>query len=177
MPPRRQLAPQRESNTGLVVSLVIFVLTTIIGAAFAVMMYNGQKELQDKANKAQADLKDMTAQRDAEKLRRIMADMYIGGVANDEDTSAMETLKGDKKTYDAELYKLNVQLGPLGANWDVNQAKPGMTMVDRLKDLQTQLANAQAAQKNTLADADKSKQEYQASLTSERAAKIGRAHV
>jgi hypothetical protein len=170
MPPRRQPAPQAESKTGLVVSLVIFVLTTIIGAAFAVMMYNKTEELTKQAADAKKDLKTRTEERDAERLRRIMANQLIG-LVNEDDASAMETLKGDKKTYDSELYRLDQLFGPLGVKWDPAQAKPTVTMVDRLKEFQKLLADAQAAQKNTLADADKSKQEYQAAQASEAAAK------
>ncbi|HEV3143744.1 MAG TPA: hypothetical protein VGZ47_07670 [Gemmataceae bacterium] len=170
MPPRRQPAPQVESKTGLVVSLVIFVLTTIIGAAFAVMMYNKTEELTKQANEAKKNEGIMKAERDKERLRRIMANQMIG-ITNDDDTKDLETLKGDKASYDAELYKLNVLFAPLGVQWDPATAKPTVTMVDRLKDFQTQLANAQGAQKQTLADADKSKQEYQASLSSSDAAK------
>src|SRR4051812_17984982 len=70
-----------ESNTGLVVSLVIAILLALTLGVFTYLGYSGQTDLQAKAKSSDASAAKAAKDRDDEKVRRLVLAVATGNDA------------------------------------------------------------------------------------------------
>src|SRR2546421_5730156 len=76
-----------QSNTGLVVSLVFFVLASIFLAVLSYYGYSGRSEALAAESKAKTELATMTKSRDEEKTRKLVLRVATGNDQKDDQTS------------------------------------------------------------------------------------------
>src|SRR5437588_2322384 len=76
-----------QSNTGLVVALVFFVLTSIFLGVLTYYGYSGRSDALAAETKAKSDLGTMTKNRDEEKTRKLVLRVATGNDQKDDQTS------------------------------------------------------------------------------------------
>src|SRR5437870_4740900 len=138
---RKSSAPAAESNTGLIVTLVFFVLATLTLGVFTYLGYSGQTELVEKEKKAQGEVKNAKKALDEESVRRLILAI---GTGNEQpgDQQKLNALKAANK---AELDKGVQALKDL--TWDPNLERPTMTYAEKFAKMSKDLATAQSEKK------------------------------
>jgi hypothetical protein len=144
-----------ESNTGLVVSLVLFVLLTIGLGVTTYLGYSGQADLQAKAKQAEQKANDADKARRKEETLKLAYKIAAGVSAEPE----RRTFSGRKSEFASDVAAEIGALKVLG-NWDINSQadQPPKTYATLVGELQQAIANANNASKareNDLAEAKK----------------------
>ncbi|HZU36263.1 MAG TPA: hypothetical protein VFA18_10155 [Gemmataceae bacterium] len=142
MPPKVQPA---ESHTGLIVSLVIFVLLAIVLGVTTYTGYNGQAQLDAAKKKAEDDLKNVKADRDKIQLDEALYRLAAGS-GDAKDTEAVGALKGPHEPdFKASIARLKQN----GLTWqddknafDTTYAAQLKSLKSQVEDLTSQLAKA-----------------------------------
>lgn len=125
-----------ESNTGLIVTLVFFILATITLGVFTYFGYDGQKELTSKAKSAETAKRNADNERDEDRMKRAILRIGIGI----SDTTDETVAKGNKSRFEASFDKEVASLKEL-PKWDPATNYPTnekgrvsyVTMVDDLR--------------------------------------------
>ncbi len=133
---RKTSAPS-ESNTGLIVTLVFFVLATLTLGVFTYFGYSGQTELAEKEKKAQGEVKAAKKALDEESVRRLAIAIATG---NDQ-PGDQQKLNGLKASYKAELDKAIAGIKDVD-KWDPNLDRPALTLSDKIAKMTKDLATA-----------------------------------
>ncbi|HZT79949.1 MAG TPA: hypothetical protein VFA26_07005, partial [Gemmataceae bacterium] len=151
MPPPRG----GESKQGLIITLVFFILLSIILGVFVYLGYAGQDEPLAKAKKAEEEKKNIDSDRNWQKFKALLYQAYMGHTPKDlDDLTALrtsydaKTLGKGSKDYD-EVAKL-VELLDKNLGWNAAQKKPARTYLDQIKRLEAELKKTQ----DDLADRD-----------------------
>lgn len=136
-----------DSNTGLIVTLVFFVLATLTLGVFTYLGYSGQAELVEKEKKAQNDLKAAKKSLDEESVRRAVLAIASGNESTD-DQKKLASLKGGN---DAAFKAVTGALKEL-PKWEPGLDRPNETYVDVIgklrKDLETARNEKRTAEGN-----------------------------
>jgi hypothetical protein len=152
-----------ESKTGLVISLVFFVLTTIILGVATWQGFAGQAELETKAKEAAKKEADMKRERDQERLRLAVM-KTVGGVADESDTSNLALKSSFKDAYDKSLASLT-PLAEYGVTWASNIDRPSSNVRDALAKYVADTRQALADKDQAIKDRDGALANLQAKIT------------
>ncbi len=137
-----------ESNTGLVVALVIFVLLTLTLGVFTYFGYDGQKQLAEEAKKEKTAAANARAAAEEEKTRRLTLAIATGNEGPN-DQRELGTLKGQPKNA-AIFTAATASLKDI--KWNATQDRPEETYQDRIarlnKERDTALNEKRVAEKN-----------------------------
>src|SRR5947209_8674296 len=150
MAAKRRASSERESrgdqsNTGLIVSLVFFVLCTIFLGVMTYYGYSGRSDAQAAEAKAKSDLGTMTKSRDEEKTRKLVLRVATGNDQKDDQTA----LAGLKGQFGDAFAQETATLKNL-PKWDPALNRPTKTYQDMLTDA----LNARLAAEKALKDAE-----------------------
>jgi hypothetical protein len=148
-----------ESNTGLIVTLVFFVLATLTLGVFTYLGYSGQAEFAEKEKKAQAETKAAKKALDEESVRRLVTAIATGN----EQPGDQQKLNGLKSTYKSEFDKTVGSLKDLD-KWDANLDRPAMTYTDKFAKMSKDLSIALGEKKT----AETKRDEAEKALATER---------
>src|SRR4051794_29888360 len=148
MAAKRRASSEREgrgdqSNTGLIVALVFFVLTTIFLGVMTYYGYSGRSDAQSAEAKAKSDLGTMTKSRDEEKTRKLVLRVATGNDQKDDQT-ALAGLKGQF----ADAFAQETATLKNLPKWDPNLNRPTKTYQDMLTDALTAKLSAEKALKD-----------------------------
>lgn len=133
-----------KSNTGLVVSLVFFVLTSIFLGVLTYYGYAGRSEAVASEAKKNADLQSMTKNRDEERTRKLVLRIATGNDQKDDQTS----LAGLKGSNGGAFTEETASLKNL-PKWDPALNRPTKTYEGMLADALTAKLAAEKALKDT----------------------------
>jgi hypothetical protein len=111
-----------ESKTGLVVSLVFFVLTTIILGVATWQGFAGQAEFEKQAKDAKKEADTMKRDREAERVRVAVYKTALG-VSDDADVTNLAAKTSSKEAYDRAVASLS-PLSESGVNWNQGIDRP-----------------------------------------------------
>jgi hypothetical protein len=157
-----------DSKQGLIITLVIFVLLSIILSVVAYYGYADQSKLEaaakDAAQKEAATKKD----RDAQQFQKLLLKAY-GGVTDKDD---LKDLAGTLSQYQSgpEFQNIASVMKTKGLDWDQNQNRPAKTLTGELDRLNQELANTRTALAKTDAALKKAKESYENDLAGNAAA-------
>ncbi|MBX7105447.1 MAG: hypothetical protein K1X57_15285 [Gemmataceae bacterium] len=149
--PKSSSGPAPDSNTGLIVTLVFFVLATLTLGVFTYMGYSGQAELVEKEKKAQADAKAAKKSLEEETVKRLVLAV---GTGNEQpgDQQKLNGLKGSHKPiFDAATAAMR----ELPA-WNATLDRPADTYQDLIAKLRKErdtALNEKKVAENNLAEA------------------------
>jgi len=163
-------AKNAESKQGLVVTLVFFILLSIILGVLTYTGYSGQADLEDKLKKANDDKKTIEENRTWYKAQALVYRAYIGHTSTDlaelkerHDGLKGKSLGGQSKDKD-EVYKLIDQIeNKEQLGWDEQTKKPKTNYLAMIEDLKRQLQENQAK----LNDAEQRRNKLSADLKRE----------
>lgn len=132
------MAEKRESNTGLIITLVFFILATL---GLGVSTYYGfaeQTALRDAKKKTDDDMKKLTSKTQFNQFQAMLYWAYITGenpVGKQEDLKALyEEFKGEQSNWakdmksDAEFEKVRSRIAKLEALPPVNSSRGGLNL-------------------------------------------------
>ena len=159
MPSRTQPS---ESKQGLVISLVFFVMLSIILAVTTYFGYSGQQAYLDKEKEATKDKDTMKKEKDALAVEAAVYRAAIGLPAAKVDAEAIGAAKG-KPELEALVRSLK------GVKWDPKtEDKPGQSYADlveanakEITNLQAKLAQSNGTVTSTQADLEQEKKDHQ----------------
>jgi len=130
-----------DSNTGLIVTLVFFVLATLTLGVFTYFGYDGQIKLAENEKKAKAEAAKASKERDEERTRRLVY-AIAAGADQTGDQQALNQLKaGNKAAFDAAVGSLKE------VKWDAALDRPPETLIDLFGKLRKDADTARAAQR------------------------------
>jgi hypothetical protein len=139
-----------ESKTGLIVSLVFFVLTSIILGVMAYSGFAGQTELMDQAKKAKADEKAAKLSRDEMQSRLLALRVAIGIDRTEGENSDQKTLTGLRQQVASinqaaqdEIAALDKKFKDKGIAWDEKAGKTTKSLAEAVDDAQLAQGNAE----------------------------------
>lgn len=139
--PRPSNSGGGDSNTGLIVTLVFFVLATLTLGVFTYFGYDGQIKLAEDAKKAKAESAKASKERDEERTRRLVY-AIAAGADQTGDQQALNQLKaGNKAAFDQAVASLKE------VKWDAALDRPGETLIDLFGKLRKDTDTARAAQR------------------------------
>jgi hypothetical protein len=152
-----------ESKTGLILSLIFFVLTTIILGVLAYAGFSGQAELQEIASQAR---KKETAEKNLKEaqLAQLLALRIALGINAKEDQENLVNMlqqPANKEALDAEVANLNRAFQDRGIVWDPALNKPRKTALEAIDDAVTTQRKAEQDLAKALKDAEQTKQELE----------------
>jgi hypothetical protein len=148
-----------DSNTGLIVTLVLFVVATLTLGVFTYLGYSGQTELVEKEKKAQGEVKAAKKALDEETLRRLIIAIATGN----EQPGDQQRLNGLKNNYKGEFDKTVASLKDLD-KWDANLDRPALTYADKFAKMNKDLSIANNEKKQ----AEQKRDEAEKAFASER---------
>jgi hypothetical protein len=140
--PKASSSASPDSNTGLIVTLVFFVLATLTLGVFTYFGYDGQRELAEKEKKAQADVKNARKALEEETVRRLVLAIGTGN----EQPGDLQKLNGLKNQYKSVFDQATQAMKDL-PKWDTNLDRPSDTYQDIIAKLRKDLDAAVAARK------------------------------
>lgn len=155
----RKVSGPAESNTGLVVTLVFFVLATLTLGVFTYLGYSGQLDYQEKAKKSDSDAKAAKKATDEEAVRRLVIAIGTGN----EQPGDQQKLNGLKGANKGEFDKAVAALKDV-EKWDPNTDRPALTLSDKIAKMTKDLATAINEKKL----AEQKRDEAEKALASER---------
>src|SRR5437588_2587286 len=83
-----------DSKQGLIITLVVSILFNIGLGVFVYLGYAGQKDLEDKAKKADEDKKNIDADRQWQKAQALILKAYVGGAMAKGEEEDLSQLRG-----------------------------------------------------------------------------------
>lgn len=140
-----------ESNTGLVVSLVIAILLAVTLGVFTYLGYSGQADLLTQAKKANADKAAADKKYDEEKLNRLVLAIATG---TSEDFADLTRLKGQRKI---DEFTKNLP----GIQWSDADPRPRETYKDLFAKMAAERKSALDAKKVAEDGLQTAQKEYQ----------------
>jgi hypothetical protein len=144
----KKTASAPESNTGLIVALVIFVLLTLTLGVFTYFGYDGQKQLAEEAKKEKTNATNARAAADEEKVRRLVLAIATGNEGPN-DQRELGSLKGQAKLAGV-FTQATAALKDI--KWNAAQDRPDETYQDKIaklsKERDTALNEKRVAEKN-----------------------------
>src|SRR5262245_60589361 len=151
-----------ESNTGLIVALVIFVLLTLTLGVFTYFGYDGQKQFADEAKKEKTAAANAKKAYDEERVKRLVLAIATGNEGPN-DQRDLAGLKAQTGT----TFTTAIAPGALKEiKWNSAQDRPDDTYQDLIaklrKDKDTAVAEKRTAEKNL----SEAKGEFDAALKS-----------
>lgn len=151
-----------ESNTGLIVALVIFVLLTLTLGVFTYFGYDGQKQYADEAKKEKTNATNAKKALDEERVRRLVLAIATGneGPTDQRDLAGLKAQTGT--TFTTAIAPASLK----ELKWNAAQDRPDDTYQDLIaklrKDKDTAVAEKKTAEKNL----NEAKAEFDAALKS-----------
>lgn len=155
----KKVSAPSDSNTGLIVTLVFFILTTLVLGVFTYLGYSGQADFADKEKKAQGEVKAAKKALDEESVRRLVTAIATGN----EQPGDQQKLNALKTTYKGEFDKTVGSLKDLD-KWDANLDRPAMTYTDKFAKMAKDLSLAASEKKL----AEQKRDEAEKALATER---------
>ena len=164
----RSRAGADDQKQVLTITLVLFVLLSIILGVVAYFGYAEQGELQTQIKASKAVAKRAGDERDAAKVAMTALKEMIGAnLATKEEQQQFEGLRNITKEKGADgkdRLVFDSTTGPhkdFGIVWDPTQKLPGTTYMDRINKLQKDMKKVDEAQDQLEAQAKKNEQQYQ----------------
>lgn len=108
-----------ESKQALTVTLVLFILLSLILGVLTYLGYAEAGKQEEEAKKAKAEKTAMSKQRNEQKMRAILARIVEGRPEKDDETELV-----DLKAQHPEAYKSEVERYKKEVRWNVHQDKP-----------------------------------------------------
>jgi hypothetical protein len=149
-----------DSKQGLIITLVIFVLLSIILAVTTFYGFDGQNALLKEKQDAVAAKDSITKERDKEKFQKALAKEVLG-VAGKEDKDTLSGLIGQYKEQ-PEFKNIMEDPKMKALRWDNAQNKPAESMADRDAKLTSQVNNLQQQLDKEKANLKRAKDDYEA---------------
>jgi hypothetical protein len=157
-----------DSKQGLIITLVIFVLLSIILAVTTFYGFDGQNALLKEKQDAVSAKDTATKDRDSQKFQKALAKEYLG-IADKEDKDTIGGLLAQYKEQPAFNNIANHEKMK-AARWDNNQNKPSESMADLTTRLNTELNNMRADRDKALANLKRAREEYESQKNAQDAA-------
>jgi len=158
---KRESSSNGNSNTGLIVTLIFFVVATLTLGVFTYFGYTGQTELIEKANKATKETATAKKATDDALARKIVLAIASGN-ATPEDESKLKDVKG------TEGFKATVEMLTKGTGlaWDANQDRPKETYRELINKLTTERDQAVKAKVDATTAFNEAKAQFDSMTTS-----------
>ncbi len=163
--------PPAESKTGLIIALVLFIITTLIGGTMAYMGFSGQTEYKNRAGEAQKEAKNAKEERDKMEVRRILNAIYNGSATQADRTNLALLMQTQSGAYNEELGRLNNDYKKYLGEWVPNENKPPMSFADFAAKMVSEVADRDNKLKAAGDDLNKTRNDLQAALAAADSAK------
>lgn len=159
-----------DSKQGLVITLVFFILLSLLLGVFTYVGFAGQSDAEKKASESDAKLKTMTADRDWYKFQAYQYRAYSGQLPA-KDMEALHVMRGQFKggqlgaqAEKAEKDEVTKGLTALdqGLGWNEQQKKPNNDYARRLADLEKEWAAARESWEKAEKDKEKAQGDVKA---------------
>jgi hypothetical protein len=161
-PKKSESSSSGNSNTGLVVTLIFFVIATLILGVFTYLGYTGQTEFQEKANKAAKDTTAANKKAEDEQARRI-----VFAIASGNDSGTDQTTLAKVKANEGYKATIDLLTKPgTGIVWDANQERPKETYRDTIARLTKEKDQAVEAKNKANTDLNEAKAQFDSMQTS-----------
>ena len=149
----------------LTITLVLFVLLSIILSIVAFFGYSEQGEKDKEIAGLKAKFKAAERDRDANAVAMVALKEMIGAnLATKAEQEKLAGLRNQSKDADGKMTFENVTAPHKDITWDANQKVPEVTYMDRIKKLQAGVANSAKAEKALEEQKKKDDQEYQQNI-------------
>jgi hypothetical protein len=157
-----------DSKQGLIITLVIFVLLSIILSVVAYYGYADQQKLMDDKKAAEGKEATMKKDRDAQQYQKALLRTLVGIP----DKGDGETLSGLGSQMQAERAAIvnSDKLKGLGIGWDEATNKPNRSLVDEMARLGSELRSTQLKGEKTEQALKKARDDFEAERTADQAA-------
>jgi hypothetical protein len=159
-----------DSKQGLIITLVIFVLLSIILSVVAYYGYADQQKMLDDRNKAKADADSAKKDRDKEQYQKVLLKALVGIP----EKTDMEDLSGKSSQFASgpEFAGImnNERIKGLGVGWDPGANKPTKTLVDEMARLNTELLNTRATKDKAEQSLARARQDFEQERNADQAA-------
>ncbi len=162
-----------ESNQGLIVTMVFFILATIGLGVGTYMGYAGQQGPLEEAKKAREEAKKMEASRDWYRFETMVLKSYMGQMADPKDVGELETLwpkyesgtlgSAEKDRIEVSNIIKTMSDDPAKFTWD-DKGGGKKELSKNLKAYVDSLRDELKAQKDLVAQTDKAKKDKEAEL-------------
>ncbi|MFL5329522.1 MAG: hypothetical protein ACJ8C4_11460 [Gemmataceae bacterium] len=133
-----------ESNTGLIVTLIFFVIASLTLGVFTYLGYSGQDQFAQDAKKAKAEAAAAKKAQDEETVRRLVLSIATGNEAPGDQQKLAQLKGGAGGVYTATTASLKDK----GITWDGAQDRPVATYLDQFAKL-TKERDSAVADKRT----------------------------
>lgn len=157
-----------DSKQGLIVTLVIFVLLSIVLSVFVYTGYDGQKAMDDAKKKAEQDRTAANNDRDANKFMKALLRNFIG-IAEKDDQDTLSGLMGNYGQK-AEFANVANHERMKEFRWDQAQNKAVPSILDQLGTTRKNLDNARLERAKSEEAFKKAREEFEQQLAEANAA-------